>query len=309
MSKQVAESLRDLMAGSFHQLIPLFAASAAGSLECVKLIVEAGFPVDFDLSGTNALTEVGSVEVAEYLWDQGVRPGASSFGFDAMDDAIEADNMPVLRFLLGKANPATIQQKLLTASGVRMNPHAVKLLLELGADANLIDKDFGSPLHYACWQGDGNGGRENDVVEGTVQALIDAGADPNLLSRGTRPLHEAVYGDWGSPTSVRVLLRHGADIDALDEDGQTALMIAAQHGEFESVRLLLEAGADRARKDKRGKTALDHAQAHLKVWKKPLLKFLNRGMDKIFSSVGLNSEEVSGKALADAQKVVDLLSR
>lgn len=107
---------------------------------------------------------------------------------------------------------------------------------------------------------------------------------------------------------MRVLLLHGADVDALDEHGQTALMIAAQHGEFECVRLLLEAGADRALKDKRGKTALDHADAYLKVWKKPRLKFLNRGMDKIFSSIGLNSEEVSGNALVDAQNVVDLLS-
>lgn len=308
LGKKMAETLRDMLAGSIHQLVPLFAASSAGSLDCVKLIVEAGFPADFDLAGENALTEVGSVEVAEYLWIQGVRPRAGTFGFDAIDDAIEADNLPVLGFLLSKADPATIQQKLLTASGVRMNPRAVRLLLDLGADANWPDKDYGSPLHYACWQGDGNNGRENEVVEETVQALIYAGADPNFLARGTRPLHEAVFGDWGSPTSVRVLLLHGADVDALDEHGQTALMIAAQHGEFECVRLLLEAGADRALKDKRGKTALDHADAYLKVWKKPRLKFLNRGMDKIFSSIGLNSEEVSGNALVDAQNVVDLLS-
>lgn len=308
LGKMMSETLRDVMAGSIHQAVPLFAASSAGSLECIKLILEAGFPADFDLAGDNALTNAGSVEVAEYLWNQGVRPSAGYFGIDAIDEAIDADNLSVLRFLVNQTDLATIQQKLLTACGVRMNPRAVRLLLELGADANKPDKEYGSPLHHACWQGDGNGGRGNDMVEETVEALIDAGADPNLLSRGTRPLHEAVFGDWGSPTSVRVLLRHGADVDALDEHGQTALMIAAQQGEFESVRLLLEAGADRALKDKRGKTALDHAHAHLKAWKKPRFKFLNRGMDNIFSSVGLNLEEVSGKALVDAQKVVDLLN-
>ncbi len=308
MVKKLPEKLRDMMADSFHQLIPLFAASSAGNLDCVKLIVEAGFPADFDLAGTNALTEVGSVEVTEYLWDQGVRPRAGRFGFDPIDNAIEADNLPVLRFLLGKVDPATIQQKLLTASGVLMNPRAVDLLLELGADANLIDKDYGSPLHCACWQADGVNGRENDVVEETVLALLDAGADPNLLARGTRPLHEAVFGDWGAPTSVRVLLSHGADVDALDEHGQTALMIAAQRGEFDCVLLLLEAGADRALRSKDGNTALDHAKANLKCWTMPRFKLFNRGMDKIFSSVGLNSEEVSSKARADAQKVVDLLS-
>ncbi len=259
LGETVVEKLRGAMADSPYQLVPLFAASSTGSLDCVKLIVEAGFPVDFDLAGNNALTAVGSVEVAEYLWNQGVQPQAGSFGFDAIDNAIDTDNLSVLRFLLSKVDLATIQDKLLTASGVRMNPQAVRLLLELGADANKPSKGFGSPLHYACWQGDGNDGRANEVVVETVQLLIDAGADPNLRSNGTRPLHEAVFGDWGSPTSVRVLLRNGADVNALDERGQTALMIAAQHGEFECVRLLLEAGADRELKDKRGNTALDLA--------------------------------------------------
>ena len=305
----VSQEILDVMSGYIQQLIPLFAASASGNLECVESIVEAGFPVDFDLAGTNALTGAGSVEVVEYLWAQGVRLSAGGFGFDAIDDVIEADNLSVLRFLLSKVDRAMLQEKLLIASGVRMNPGAVRLILELGANPNELSKDYGSPLHYACWQGDGNNGRDNEVVEETVQLLIDAGADPNLLSRGTRPLHEAVFGDWGSPTSVRVLLSRGADVDGTDEHGQTALMIAAQHGEVESVRLLLEAGADRALKDKRRKTALDHAVSHLKVWKKPPFKFLDRGMDKIFSSIGLNSDEVKGKARIDAQLVVDWLSR
>lgn len=277
-------------------------------MECVKLIVEAGFPADFDLAGTNALTEVGSVEVAEYLWSQGVRPRAGSFGFDAIDDAIEADNMPVLQFLLSKADEATIQEKLLTASGVRMNPRAVRMLLELGAEANQLSEDFGSPLHYACWQGDGNNGRENEIVEETVQALLDAGGDPNLMARRLRPLHEAVYGDWGSPTSVRVLLRSGADVNGRNDAGQTPLMVAAEHGEVECVRLLLEAGADRSLKDKRGRIALDFANANLKVWRKPRFRFLNRRVDKIFKPIGLDGEELSTKGRADAQMVVELLS-
>ena len=165
----------------------------------------------------------------------------------------------MLRFLLGKVDRATVQEKLLTASGVRMNPRAVRLLLELGADANQPSKDYGSPLHTACWQGDGNNGRDTREVEETIQLLIDAGADPNLLSRETRPLHEAVFGDWGSPTSVRVLLSRGADINAPNENGQTALMVAAQHGEVECLRLLLEAGANRTLKDNQGKIALDYA--------------------------------------------------
>ena len=306
--KNIPKAVREMMADSLHQLVPLFAASSEGNVECVKLIIEAGFPADFELNGDNAVTGVGNIEVLEYLWAQGVRPQTGRFGFDAIDDAIEADNLSVLRFLLRKVDRATVQEKLLTASGVRMNPRAVRLLLELGADANQPSKDYGSPLHYACWQGDGNNGRDTGEVEETIQLLIDAGADPNLLSRGIRPLHEAVFGDWGSPTSVRVLLSRGADINATNENGQTALIVAAQHGEVECLRLLLEAGANRTLKDNRGKIALDYASDHLKVWKKPFFKFLNRGIDKIFTSIGLNGDELSEKALTDAQLAVELLS-
>lgn len=299
--------LRERFDGVSHQLVPLFAAAEAGSLECVRTIVEAGFPPDYEVSGENAIAKASCVEVVEYLWSLGVRVSTGSFGFDAIDDAIEAGNLPVLCFLLREADPETIQQKLLMASGVRMNPRAVEILLALGADANKVSQAYGSPLHYACWQGDGNGGRGNEEVEQTVQALIDAGADPNLMAKGLRPLHEAVFGDWGSPTSVRVLLRNGADVDGRDQHGQTALMVAAQHGEAECVRLLVEAGANRMAKDLHGKTALDHARAHAKIWKKPRFKFLERGASKMFGSLGLDYGEVAEGARTNAEKVVELL--
>lgn len=303
----MTDTLRSAISCAFHQLVPLFAAASSGSVECVRLIVESGFPADYKVGGDNAFGSLGSLEVAEYLWSLGVRPSEGSFGFDAIDDAIEAGNLPVLRFLLREAEPSFIQDKLLMASGVRMNPRAVEVLLELGADANQVSKAYGSPLHYACWQGDGNGGRENEAVEQTVQLLIDAGADPNLMAKGLKPLHEAVFGDWGSPTSVRVLLRNGADVDGLDANGQTALMVAAQHGEAECVRHLLEAGANRTLKDRAGKTALDYARAHAKIWRKPRFNFLARGAAKMFGSLGLDYDEVSSRARSEAEKVLELL--
>jgi len=294
---------------SRYRLIPLFAASESGSLDCVRLIVEAGFPADYEHREDNALKSAGSLEVVEYLWEKGVRPTAGSFGFDAMDEAIEENNLPVLRFLLGKADRATIQQKLLTASGVRMNPDAIPLIIEAGADANLPDESYGSPLHSACWQGDGNGGRPTDVTEKTVQLLLDYGADPNLLSRGTRPLHEAVDGDWASPTSVRVLLSRGAEVDGTSKDGETALILAAIRLEIECVQLLLEAGADRSIKDKRGRTALDYAASYLEEREKPRAKVLDvkGAVGKAFNWAGIDMAEIDREQLVQARQVVELL--
>ena len=48
----------------------------------------------------------------------------------------------------------------------------------------------------------------------------------------------------GSVSKVKELLSAGADVNASDQDGETALMRAAEHGHSEIVKLLLEHGAD-----------------------------------------------------------------
>jgi ankyrin repeat protein len=47
----------------------------------------------------------------------------------------------------------------------------------------------------------------------------------------------------GDAAAVRVLLRDGADVDARDRHGQTALMLAAHAGHDAVVAVLLEHGA------------------------------------------------------------------
>jgi hypothetical protein len=57
--------------------------------------------------------------------------------------------------------------------------------------------------------------------------------------------------------SVKALLEHGADVNTRNNDGCTALILAASSGEIEIVRALLSKGADvSARLTQTGKTAL-----------------------------------------------------
>jgi ankyrin repeat protein len=58
---------------------------------------------------------------------------------------------------------------------------------------------------------------------------------------------------------VALLLDRGADINAVDNRGRTALMTAVDDGHGGIVDLLIARGAARDIKDKNGKTALDLA--------------------------------------------------
>ncbi|WP_157900317.1 ankyrin repeat domain-containing protein [Rhodoferax koreense] len=76
----------------------------------------------------------------------------------------------------------------------------------------------------------------------------------------TAPLMQAAGA--GEADKVSALLAKGADPDARDANGQTALMLAASAGHYETVRRLLIGGANKQLQDPSGKTALDLATEH-----------------------------------------------
>jgi ankyrin repeat protein len=75
-----------------------------------------------------------------------------------------------------------------------------------------------------------------------VRLLLEHGADINAQSQtGRTPLHEASY--HGALDVVRLLLEHGSDVEAKGNDGMTALQVVADRGHDEVVGLLREHGA------------------------------------------------------------------
>ena len=59
---------------------------------------------------------------------------------------------------------------------------------------------------------------------------------------------------------VSLLLQHGADVNAINNDGRTALMEAALWGRVESVEALLNANADKRLRDHEARCAMDLAK-------------------------------------------------
>ena len=96
----------------------------------------------------------------------------------------------------------------------------------------------------------------------TLNALIDIGADVNFVSyRGHRILSSAVFE--GNFNVVKFLLEKGADINAKDTCGKTALHYAInKKSTIDLITLLLEKGADPKIEDESGRTALDYAKLY-----------------------------------------------
>ena len=155
---------------------------------------------------------------------------------------LEANISANTRFADAEAQP------LLVAASRRGNAGTLKVLLDGGADLTLTTSDGHSALGVASRYG---------FLDG-VKLLLAAGA--NVNSAGPRkwtPLMEAVINEReGRVPILRALLDGGADLAPLNDDGQSALAVAARNGRLDCIRTLLAAGANANTRDQLGNTPL-----------------------------------------------------
>jgi ankyrin repeat protein len=112
----------------------------------------------------------------------------------------------------------------------RQDVVAVRLLLEFGADTNLVDKRHWFPLHFAA---------ERDSAQ-MVELLADAGASLDV-GKAYTPLELASFN--GNINAVRMLLRKGADPDMAPPHAVPSILLAAEKEHAEIAVALIEAGA------------------------------------------------------------------
>jgi CDP-diacylglycerol--serine O-phosphatidyltransferase len=102
------------------------------------------------------------------------------------------------------------------------------------------------------------------IDEGDVTALarmLHSTPPDTVVARGGRSLLMVAVEESNLP-AVELLVARGANPDQRDEQGATALALAAGMGFQEAVEVLLAAGADPNVRDLSGLTALDLAEEH-----------------------------------------------
>lgn len=128
-----------------------------------------------------------------------------------------------------------------------------KMLVKQGAKVNSFCESGRGALHYAAANGN----------EPMVRYLLENGATCDLKdARETTPLMLTLsIVPKGYVSISRILLDCGADPNAADEYGQTALHFAATKGKKDAATLLIERGARVDSKDHEGRTPLHFAAA------------------------------------------------
>jgi ankyrin repeat protein len=194
------------------------------------------------------------------------------------------------------------------ASGHK-NKEMKQLLIEYGADINILKTGGVNPLHEAVYN--------NDIE--TVTELLDAKANPNISipetditslhiaceeghahvvslllgahanigqtnEDGKAPLHFAAYA--GNTDIVEQLIKAQADINQTDNQKHTPLFIAVSRGNTSVVELLIKAGANIEQKDDTDRTPLHCAASQ---------RFTNSAYLLIKAGADLNQKDIDGR--------------
>lgn len=264
---------------------PLEEAVRQQNLDLVRLLIQAGANVNqADSDGCTVLmTAAGqsSLEIVKFLVENGADVNACEQWNAPLVCAAHGGQREVYDFLYPLASEKIRKlgekkiDKGVKAKERREKHHiedfiegamfgnlaAVEAAIQTGIDVNAIGSNGETALMYAA----------NYGHVPVIRALLDAGADPDILSEEgglgeekTALMHVAESFFAGNRQEViHILAQAGANLNAKGQNGKTALMCAvtARSGYSAAVNALIEAGANLDETDDDGNTAMMLAEA------------------------------------------------
>jgi ankyrin repeat protein len=243
----------------------LFGAADAGCEALAQRLLAAGASLEArDRLGARPLAHAaraGQRALVELFLAKGAATDARDLADStALFAAAESERQATVAALLAKGADPNIPGRSgvtpLAAAAFKGNDRIVEQLLARGAGPNVVDATGKAAMTYAAARG----------FAAIVGRLLDAGVDAKFrYGRDLTALmwaagHEDGVGAQAAESVVTLLMDHGAPLDAVDDRGRTALMMAAELGHAEMVALLIRQGADQTVRDKTGKRAFDLAR-------------------------------------------------
>jgi ankyrin repeat protein len=254
-------------------MTPLLYAAREGNIEMAKLLLAAGANIDrVSANGTSPINIAvlnNHIELAKYLIEKGADPNlADYYGRTPLLAAVEIRNLdhPLIYYADPKpdaGDPVDLIRALLD-HGADVNhrcPRKTPIRGWLQSDWSWVSSNGETAFLRAALSGDAT----------VMRLLLEKGADPNIpTDEGTTALMTAAGINWIPVQTytrsdaeylevAKLCLDHGADINAIDIEGFTAMHGAANRGFDAMVKLLAEHGAHLDVKDKEGRTPLTFA--------------------------------------------------
>lgn len=236
-----------------------YASSNKNGLDIARLLIEKGADVnylcdDYDYKGYTALSfaidKEGNYELAKLLLENKADPNKQvvsetsyTNGWAPLHFAVLKENaVDLVKLLLRHgANPNLIagdsRVPLSLAAYSKKGLELAEVLVRAGAKINVTCTENETPLYKACY----NGSFE------MARYLIEKGADVNIASTGEYTIGKtalhAVARKPGAGAVIKLLVKKGANINALDDDGWSPLHEAVMTA-HDNIIPLLELGAD-----------------------------------------------------------------
>lgn len=164
-------------------------------------------------------------------------------------------NLYIVLFLITANNCANLYTSVRTG-----NVEDTKIAIAKGDDVNAIG-DGKSLLYSAILYPTLLDSRKVKESTEIARLLIEKGADVNAMNYdGERPLHIASL--YGNVEIVKLLIDRGADVNCINPESETPLHKAARNGNIEIIKLLLAKKADKKIRDSSGKIPLDYAKTN-----------------------------------------------